>query len=69
MKTEHNPLIVVISSLIIYIGVDYIIPDMQFLQEKKQNLGIIITHAHEDHIGGLPHLFDVLNNVPFYATR
>ena len=51
------------------IGVDYIIPDMQFLQGKEDKiLGIIITHAHEDHIGGLPHLFDVLNNVPIYAT-
>ncbi|MHC1772567.1 MAG: ribonuclease J [Flexilinea sp.] len=51
------------------IGVDYIIPDMQFLQGKeKKILGIILTHGHEDHIGGLPHLFDVIENVPIFAT-
>ena len=51
------------------IGVDYIIPDMHFLQGKsKQILGILLTHGHEDHIGGLPHLFDVIENVPIFAT-
>lgn len=51
------------------IGIDYIIPDMQFLQGKeKKILGIILTHGHEDHIGGLPHLFDVIENVPIFAT-
>jgi len=48
------------------IGVDYIIPDMHFLQGKSiQILGILLTHGHEDHIGGLPHLFDVIENVQY----
>lgn len=51
------------------IGVDYIIPDMQFLNDKKEQVaGVVLTHGHEDHIGGVPYLFDVLENVPIYAT-
>jgi ribonuclease J len=51
------------------IGVDYIIPDMQFLQGKEDKIvGIVITHAHEDHIGGLVHLFNLIENVPIYTT-
>ena len=34
-------------------GVDIILPDHDFIKERKDNLsGIIITHAHEDHVGG-----------------
>lgn len=52
------------------IGIDFIIPDMTFLQGKEANiLGVFVTHAHEDHIGGLVHLFKVIENVPTYATQ
>lgn len=51
------------------IGVDYIIPDMQFLNGKNDKVaGVILTHGHEDHIGGVPYLFDILEDVPVYAT-
>ena len=51
------------------IGVDYIIPDMQFLNGKEDRVaGVVLTHGHEDHIGGVPYLFDILENVPIYAT-
>ena len=51
------------------IGVDYIIPDMQFLYGKSEQVaGVILTHGHEDHIGGVPYLFDILENVPIFAT-
>lgn len=51
------------------IGVDFIIPDFQFLNGKSDLVdGVILTHGHEDHIGGIAYLFDVLENVPIYAT-
>ena len=48
-------------------GVDLIMPDMTWLQERAEQLGgIFITHAHEDHIGGVAHMYGKLN-VPIYA--
>ncbi len=39
------------------LGVDYVIPDMTYLKEKKNKLaGIVLTHAHEDHVGAIPYL-------------
>ena len=50
-------------------GIDYIIPNVQYLEKKKQNIhGIILTHGHYDHIGALPHLLQKLGNPPIYAT-
>lgn len=49
-------------------GVDYVIPDLDVFTRIKQNiLGIVITHAHEDHIGALPYLLKKVN-APIYAT-
>lgn len=49
-------------------GVDLIFPDIRFLTEERRNLvGIIITHAHEDHFGALLDLWPKLK-VPIYAT-
>ena len=43
-------------------GVDLIYPDPGFIVEKKNNLlGIVLTHAHEDHVGGLEYYFDKIN--------
>ena len=50
-------------------GVDLMYPDLRFLEgERKNLLAILITHAHEDHIGALAELWSKLG-VPVYATR
>ncbi len=50
-------------------GIDYIIPNIDYLRGKEKNIrGIIITHAHYDHIGAIPHLIGSLGNPPIFAT-
>jgi ribonuclease J len=50
-------------------GVDLIMPDLGFIEKAKKNLvGIVITHAHEDHIGALAELWPSLG-APVYMTR
>jgi ribonuclease J len=50
-------------------GIDYIIPNVDYLEKKKKNIAaIILTHGHYDHIGALPHVLARLGNPPIYAT-
>jgi ribonuclease J len=51
-----------------YPGVDLILPDTRFIEERRDDLlGIVLTHGHEDHIGAVPYLAADLG-VPLYAT-
>jgi ribonuclease J len=52
-----------------YPGIEIIMPDTAFIEERaKDLLGIVLTHAHEDHIGAVPYLAADLG-VPIYANR
>jgi ribonuclease J len=52
-----------------YPGCDIVLPDLRFIEARRKNLlGIVLTHGHEDHIGALPYLAADLK-VPLYATK
>jgi len=52
------------------LGIDFIIPDWQYLRDKKDLVrAIVVTHGHEDHTGALPYLLKDGFNAPIYATK
>lgn len=51
-------------------GIDYIIPDINYLRGKEKNIqGVILTHGHLDHIGAAPHLLPRLGWPTVYASK
>jgi ribonuclease J len=73
MAYEYNRRILVVDAGLMFpdndmLGVDYIIPDFEYLRQNADRVdGIIITHGHEDHIGALHHLLAGIT-APVYAT-
>ncbi|MCI8911768.1 MAG: ribonuclease J [Clostridia bacterium] len=50
-------------------GIDLIVPDFAFIKANIEKVkGILITHGHEDHIGGIPHLLSECGNIPIYGS-
>ncbi len=51
-------------------GVDYLIPNTQYLEERKERIrGIMISHGHLDHVGGLPYLSERIGNPIIYTSK
>ena len=73
MAIEYGENILIIDTGIMFpendmLGIDYIIPDFRFLQDKVSKIrGIIVTHGHEDHTGAIRHVLDLVQ-APIYAT-
>ncbi len=52
------------------LGVDYVIPDLQYVADRADRLlAILLTHAHEDHVGALPYILPMFPGVPVYGAE
>jgi len=75
LALEQGEDIVVIDAGLMFpdeemLGIDLVIPDVAYLRQKKQNVrGVLLTHAHEDHMGALPYLLRDIPDVPVYGTK
>jgi ribonuclease J len=74
MVYEYGENILIVDTGIMFpendmLGIDYIIPDYNYLQDKGHLVrGIVITHGHEDHTGAIRHVLETVQ-APIYATQ
>jgi ribonuclease J len=51
-------------------GIDYILPNTGYLEERRDKIrGLLISHGHLDHIGGIPYIIDRIGNPTIYTRR
>src|SRR3989304_2171525 len=73
MVYEYGENIMIVDTGIMFpendmLGIDYIIPDFDYLSDKRHLVrGIVITHGHEDHTGAIRHVLEQID-APIYAT-
>ncbi|MCX6055075.1 MAG: ribonuclease J [Chloroflexi bacterium] len=73
MVYEYEEQILIVDTGLMFpendmLGIDYIIPDISYLIERKNKVkGIVITHGHEDHTGAIRHILEEIQ-APIYAT-
>ncbi|MDO8506297.1 MAG: ribonuclease J [Candidatus Limnocylindria bacterium] len=75
MAIEQGDDIVVVDAGLMFpdeemLGIDLVIPDITYLKTNRKKVrGIVLTHAHEDHMGALPYVLRDLLEVPVYGTK
>ena len=54
----------------INLGIDYIIPNFDYLEKNKKNIkGIFLTHGHDGNMGAVPDIIEKIPSIPIYGTK